>query len=183
MSTEMGLSHLPMSQKSDKLIPIIAIVGKSGSGKTTLIEKLLPELKQRGYRVGTIKHHIHAFEIDQEGKDSWRHAQAGAESVALVSPHKLAFVRHLTSEMTPEEIRDTFFQDVDVILAEGYKNYPQPKIEIFRSAVSDTPICTDDEQLLAIVSNCPLHLRVPCFGLEAIGPLADFLEERVLGSA
>jgi molybdopterin-guanine dinucleotide biosynthesis protein B len=169
-----------MSRKSDKLIPIIAIVGKSGSGKTTLIEKLLPEFKRRGYRVGTIKHHIHAFEIDREGKDSWRHARAGAESVALISPCKLAFVTHLTSEMTPEEMRDAFFQDVDLILAEGYKGYPQPKIEVFRSAVSDTPICTDDDQLLAIVSDCTLHLRVPCFELEAIGPLADFLEERVL---
>lgn len=171
-----------MSQKSGKLTPIVAIVGRSGSGKTTLLEKLLPELKRRGYRVGTIKHHVHAFEIDREGKDSWRHARAGAESVALVSPHKLAFVTHLSAEMTPEEIRATFFRNVDIILAEGYKAYPQPKIEIVRSALSDTPICADDEQLLAIVSDRPLSVQVPCFGLEEIESLADFLEEQVLGN-
>jgi molybdopterin-guanine dinucleotide biosynthesis protein B len=125
---------------------------------------------------------VHAFEIDQEGKDSWRHARAGAESVALVSPRKLAFVTHVTSEMTPEEIRDALFRDVDIVLAEGYKGYPQPKIEVFRSTVSEAPICTDDEQLLAIVSDCPLHLRVPCFGLEEIRLLADFLEGQVLTS-
>lgn len=162
------------------MIPIIAIVGKSGSGKTTLIEKLLPEMKKRGYRVGTIKHHLHEFAIDQEGKDSWRHAQAGADTVVIASPQKLALVKKAHFDMSPEEIRDRFFYDVDIILAEGYKTYTQLKIEVFRSEVHETPICPGKENLLAIVSDQKLCIEVPCFGLEEITPLVDFLEKTVL---
>ncbi|MCU0489929.1 MAG: molybdopterin-guanine dinucleotide biosynthesis protein B, partial [Anaerolineales bacterium] len=73
--------------------PILSIIGKSNSGKTTLLEKLIPELRQRGYRVATIKHHAHAgFEIDQPGKDTWRHAQAGSQVVVITAPDKLALI-------------------------------------------------------------------------------------------
>lgn len=160
--------------------PIVTIVGKSGSGKTTLIEKLLPELKGRGYRVGTIKHHLHAFEIDHEGKDSWRHARAGADSVAIVSPHQFAFMKTMPSELSLEEIQQHFFRDVDLLLAEGYKAQKYPKIEVFRSSVHSSPISINDETLLAVVSNCDLRLGVPCFDLEAIDAVVDFLEEHVL---
>ena len=77
-------------------IPILSIVGKSGSGKTTLLEKLIAELKRRGYRVATIKHHAHpGFEIDQPGKDTWRHAQAGSDHVVIAAPDKIASIRRL----------------------------------------------------------------------------------------
>ena len=176
----MGLLHSPISRKSIDMIPIIAIVGKSGSGKTTLIEKLLPEIKRRGYRVGTVKHHLHEFEVDQEGKDSWRHAQAGADTVVIASPQKLALVKRMNSDMSLEEIRDRFFHDVDIILAEGYKMHAPLKIEVFRSAVHEKPVCTEEDNLLALVSDQKLCVKVPCFGLEEITPLVDFLEETVL---
>ena len=169
-----------MFQKSTELIPLVAIVGKSGSGKTTLIEKLIPELKCRGYRVGTIKHHHHTAEIDHEGKDSWRHAQAGADTVVLTSSSKVAVVKAVSSEPTPEEVRALFFRDVDLILVEGYKTYPLPKIEIFRSAVHERPICTQDDHLIAIVSDSDVRVDVPYFGLEDISTLVDFLEKRIL---
>jgi len=166
-----------MSRKSSKPIPIVIIVGKSGSGKTTLIEKLLPELKRRGYRVGTVKHHLHAFEIDYEGKDSWRHGRAGADTVIISSPHKLALVKKMSADMSLEEMRARFFNDVDLILVEGYKTQAHPKIEILRAAVHEKPLCTPEDQLLATVSDRKLHLDVPCFGLEDIEPLVDFLEQ------
>lgn len=159
------------------MAPIIFIVGKSGSGKTTLLEKLLSEFKKRGYRVGTVKHHLHEFDIDQEGKDSWRHARAGADTVVISSPSKLALIKNTDVEISPEEMQARFFTDVDLILAEGYKTQAQAKIEVFRSAVHDKPVCTEDDQLLAIVSDCELQLGVPGFGLEDIIPLVDFLEK------
>jgi molybdopterin-guanine dinucleotide biosynthesis protein B len=165
---------------NDYMAPIVSIVGKSGSGKTTLIEKLLPEIKKRGYRVGTVKHHLHEFDIDREGKDSWRHAQAGADTVAISCPKKLALVKKMSSDISPEEMRDTFFKDVDIILTEGYKTHAQQKIEVFRAAVQTKPLCTKEENLLAVVSDCELHLGVPCFGLEDIAPLVDFLEKMLL---
>ena len=184
MWVKMAWLHLPMSQKSIESIPVVAIVGQSGSGKTTLLEKLLPELKRRGYRVGTIKHHPHPiFHIDSEVKDSWRHAQAGADTVVLASSAKVAVIKGVAAELTLEELRARFFYDVDIVIAEGYKTHPFPKVEIFRSAVHDHPICTGDEHLLAIVSDSDVHLGGPCFGLEDIVPLADFLEERLLQHA
>ena len=88
------------------MIPIISIVGKSDSGKTTLIEKLVPELTRRGYRVATVKHDIHGFEVDREGKDSWRHKQAGAHTVVISSPQKIALIRDVEKDLTLDEIRE-----------------------------------------------------------------------------
>lgn len=156
---------------------MVSIVGKSGSGKTTLIEKLVPELKRRGYRIGTVKHHRHDFEIDQPGKDSWRHAQAGADSVMVASPQKLAFVKKMDADMPLAEMRDRFFTDVDLLIVEGYKTQAQAKIEIFRPAGDDQPLYAKDDQLLAFVSDCELQCNVPRFGLEEINPLVDFLEQ------
>jgi molybdopterin-guanine dinucleotide biosynthesis protein B len=103
------------------MIPIISIVGKSNSGKTTLIEKLIPELNRRGYRVGTVKHDVHGFEVDKEGKDSWRHRKAGAYSTIISSPQQIALIRTMSYDAPLDEIRDRFIQDVDIIIAEGYK--------------------------------------------------------------
>ncbi|MDP2972779.1 MAG: molybdopterin-guanine dinucleotide biosynthesis protein B, partial [Deltaproteobacteria bacterium] len=88
------------------MIPIISIVGKSDSGKTTFIEKLLPELVRRGYRVATVKHDVHGFEVDREGKDSWRHKQAGAHTVIISSPTKVALIRDVEKDLRLDEIRD-----------------------------------------------------------------------------
>jgi len=159
---------------------MIGIVGKSGSGKTTLIEKLIPELARRGYRVGTIKHHTHDFEMDREGKDSWRHAQAGAETVVVASPHKIGLVKKTVTDLSLEYLRDRFFDDIDIIIVEGYKTLPYPKIEIFRAAVHPQPCCQGDPHLLALVSDTELALGVPCFGLEAVTEIVDFLETAVL---
>jgi len=158
-------------------IPILSIVGKSGSGKTTLLEKLIPELRRRGYRVGTIKHHLHDFEIDREGKDSWRHAQAGATTVVVASPHKLALVETDPADISLEGLRDRFFQQVDLIIAEGYKTGNQPKVEVFRRCVHDAPLfdCCHPG-LLATVTDNDVDTGVPIFGLDDVTALAEFIE-------
>jgi len=97
-------NHFPTGVLS--MVPIVSIVGKSDSGKTTLIEKLLPALTGRGYRVATVKHDVHGFEVDQEGKDSWRHKQAGAHTVVISSPNKVALIRDVERDLTLDEIRD-----------------------------------------------------------------------------
>ena len=114
------------------MIPIVSIVGKSDSGKTTLIEKIVPELVRRGYRVTTVKHDLHGFEIDKEGKDSWRHKQAGAQGVIISSPQKVALIRDVDKDMSLEELRDSFGGDADLILSEGYKKDVQPKAILYR---------------------------------------------------
>jgi molybdopterin-guanine dinucleotide biosynthesis protein B len=110
--------------------PIICIVGQSKSGKTTLIEGLLAGLNKRGYRVGTIKHHSHDdFEIDHEGKDTWRHAQAVAETISISSPTMFAIIKKVNKELTLDEIAG-YMEDRDVILADGYTSSEKPRIVI-----------------------------------------------------
>jgi molybdopterin-guanine dinucleotide biosynthesis protein B len=164
------------------MIPIISIVGKSDSGKTTLIEKLVPELTLRGYRIATVKHDVHGFEVDREGKDSWRHKQAGAHTVVIASPHKVALIRDVEKDLTLEEIREKLIQDVDLILSEGYKKDIQPKIEIFRKEKHKELLCTKEDNLVAIVSDQKFDIGVSCFFPEDIEGVADFIERKFLSS-
>lgn len=158
--------------------PIVSIVGKSGSGKTTFLEKLLPELKRRGYQVATVKHDIHGFDIDQPGKDTWRHAQAGADAVVISSSHRIALIQRLDEEMSLDKIA-RYIQSVDIIITEGYKRGNKPKIEISRRARSAELICNEDE-LIAIVTDQRFPLDVPHFDLNDAAGVADLLVEQFL---
>jgi molybdopterin-guanine dinucleotide biosynthesis protein B len=169
-------------QPGGSMIPIVAVVGKSNSGKTTLIEKLIPELNKRGYRVATIKHHNHALEIDTPGKDSWRHKQAGAQTTFISTPGALGMVHSTDGDMGPEEIRDRFIDDADLVLAEGFKMLSVPKIEVFRSGVHAEPLSAGDENLLALASDKGLDIGAPCCGLEDIKCLVDIIEQQVIQS-
>ncbi len=164
------------------MIPIISIVGKSDSGKTTLIEKLVPELTRRGYRVATVKHDVHGFEVDREGKDSWRHKQAGAHTVIISSPQKVALIRDVEKDSTLDEIRKRWVQDVDLLISEGYKKDVQPKIEVFRKEKHKKLLCTKKDNLVAIVSNRKFNVGVPCFHLEDMKGLANFIEKEYIKS-
>ncbi len=107
-------------------IPVVTLIGKSGSGKTTLMEGLIPELSRRGYRIATIKHHSHSgFEVDREGKDSWRHSRAGSVHVIIAAPDKIASYRNLKQELTLAEIVKEV-QEADLILVEGYRQAELP---------------------------------------------------------
>ena len=164
------------------MIPIISVVGKSDSGKTTLIEKLVPELTRRGYRIATIKHDVHGFDVDREGKDSWRHKQAGAHTVVISSPQKIALIRDVEKDLNLDEIRDSLIQDVDLILSEGYKKDVQPKIEVFRKEKYKKLLCTKKDNLVAIASNKKFSIGIPCFNLEDMNGLSNFIEKEFLKS-
>ena len=162
------------------MIPIVSIVGKSGAGKTTLIEKMIPELKRRGYRVATIKHDVHGFDIDHEGKDSWRHKKAGAHTTIISSPWKVALIEDVEKDHKIAELRDRYIKDVDIILVEGYKGNPHPKIEVNRAETKQGLLCTKEDNLIAIVSDQPVDIGVPCLGINDVTGLVDIVEERFL---
>ncbi|MBW2010728.1 MAG: molybdopterin-guanine dinucleotide biosynthesis protein B [Deltaproteobacteria bacterium] len=158
--------------------PIITIVGKSESGKTTLIERLIPELKNRGYKIGTTKHASHGFDIDKKGKDSQRHKQAGADMVIVASPGKIAMVKDEDCETL--DCLEKYFHDMDLVIAEGYKKEDRPRIEVFRSTRHKMPLCPDHKNLVAFVTDKGIDLKVPVFGLEEIQRLAGFIEKKYL---
>ena len=158
--------------------PVVSIVGRSQSGKTTLIEKLIPEFKNRGYKIGTIKHSHHNPDIDRSGKDSSRHKSAGADTVIFHSPGKIAMVRD--DHAGDMDGLLGYFNDVDLVITEGYKAGNKPKIEIVRSARHTEPLLKDDELLIAVVTDVELPLKVPIFGFEDVVPLADMIEKKFL---
>lgn len=154
--------------------PVITIVGHSNSGKTTLVEKLIPELKRRGYRVGTIKHTHHGFSMDQKGKDTYRHRAAGADAVLAASPGQIALVKSISGESLDSLL--PYFQDMDIVLVEGFKKEKKPKIEVFRSQINQTPLFPDDDLLVAVVTDYPYSARVPVFQFEDIQAICDLME-------
>jgi molybdopterin-guanine dinucleotide biosynthesis protein MobB len=159
--------------------PIVSIVGKSKSGKTTLIEKLIPEIRQRGYRVGTVKHHFHTDKsLDIPGKDTYRHAMAGAERVVLISPLTTVTFDYPTQPPTPHQIAQHMI-DFDLILAEGFSQAGLPAIEVLRAARHTEPM---DHllQRIAIAADFSFPDFNPVFDLNAITELADFIEQRYL---
>lgn len=165
-------------------MPIVSVVGRTDSGKTTLIERLLPELARHGCRVATIKHHHHGdFEADHPGKDSWRHARAGAIATALAGGRRLAVFQDVDAQPSPEEIARLFVRRPDLVLTEGFKDAPYPKIEVVRAARGGEPLCGPADGLVALVTDGALDLGVPRFGLDEIEPLARFILARVLGRA
>lgn len=164
--------------------PIVSIVGRTNSGKTTLIERLLPALARRGWRVGTIKHHHHGdFEADTPGKDSWRHQRAGAVATALVGAHRLAVFERLEQEPSPAEmVRRCFLEPPDLILTEGYRDAGFPKVEVLRAAREGEPLCLGEPTLIALVTDTDRDLGVPRFALDDAEGLADFLAARFLAA-
>jgi molybdopterin-guanine dinucleotide biosynthesis protein B len=158
--------------------PIISVVGKSESGKTTLIEKLISELKNRGYRIGTVKHTRHQFHMDKEGKDSWRHKAAGAESVMVVSSGSIAMVKDEHFETLKR--LEKYFDDMDLVITEGFKKRNRPKIEVCRAERNAEPLCRGDSNLIALMTDTDIKLNVPTFGLEEIDALADLIEKKYL---
>jgi molybdopterin-guanine dinucleotide biosynthesis protein MobB len=161
-----------------KIPPIISIVGRSESGKTTLIETLIPELRHRGYRIGTIKHTHHALDIDQAGKDSSRHRAAGAQTVILASSGQIAMIKATPSDSVADLIK--YFDDVDLLITEGYKREKTPKIEVLRAEVHTELLCRNDPGLIAVATDADVTVNVPVFRLDDAAPIAAFIEQRFL---
>jgi molybdopterin-guanine dinucleotide biosynthesis protein MobB len=161
----------------------VSFVAKSGTGKTTLLEKVITELKGKGVRVGVIKHDAHKFDIDHPGKDSYRLTAAGADTMLISSPEKLALVKRHQASPPIRELITTYFKDVDIVLTEGFKQSDLPKIEVHRSERSSSLLCRGEQHdptLLAVASDAPLELDVPVLDLNDAAAVAGFIMERFL---
>ncbi len=165
--------------------PIVCIIGKKKSGKTTFIERLVPELKALGISVGTVKHDAHSFDIDHEGKDSWRHRMAGAETVVVSSPDKIAMIKAVEHELSLPELAECLFADRHLIVAEGFFRSDQPKIEVHRKAAHNEPLCNAgnqaDKSLIAMVTDSDTDTDKPVFGLGDAKDVAAWLARRYRG--
>ncbi|MCD6391249.1 MAG: molybdopterin-guanine dinucleotide biosynthesis protein B [Dehalococcoidia bacterium] len=154
--------------------PVVSIVGKSRSGKTIVVERLIRELRSRAYRVATIKHAPRGASFDEPGKDSWRHIEAGSETVVVSSPNNIVLVKPVSEDASVEELVRLLGEDYDIILAEGFKQGSAPKIEVHRKEVG-VPL-RDIKKLIAIVTDEPLETKVRQFSFEDSKGLADLLE-------
>lgn len=164
-------------------VTALSFVAKSGTGKTTLLEKVIPHLKKRGYRVGVVKHDAHRFDIDHPGKDSHRLTVAGADTVVISSEEKLAVVKQHTTSPPIEELLERYFPDVDIVLTEGFKKSGLPKIEVHRRERSSTLLCRGevyDPTLMAVASDEPLDLDVQVLDINNAEGVADFIETHFL---
>jgi len=160
---------------------LLGIVGFKNAGKTTLTERLVSELTARGYRISTVKHAHHAFDIDQEGRDSWRHRQAGASEVAIVSANRWALVHELrgTPEPTLHEIVSKL-APCDLVLTEGYKWEKHPKIEVRNVTLAHPELAGKDSTVIAIAANGGIeNSPVPVFDRENVKSIADFIVARM----
>ncbi|MCT4597851.1 MAG: molybdopterin-guanine dinucleotide biosynthesis protein B [Vallitalea sp.] len=158
--------------------PVIAISGISNSGKTTIMVEIIKQLKAKGYKIGTIKHDAHGFDMDYEGKDTYRHRQAGADGVIITSNGKYAMIQWSEQEV-PVETLISYHSHQDIILLEGFKYSSYKKIEIVRKEISQQPVC-DQETLLAIATDVNMKLdNIPIISLDNITALVNIIEDYV----
>ncbi|NIN00205.1 MAG: molybdopterin-guanine dinucleotide biosynthesis protein B [candidate division Zixibacteria bacterium] len=158
---------------------ILLVVGRKKRGKTTLLEKLVPEFKSRGYKVGSIKYTTGDHVFDIPGKDSFRHAQAGAESTLILSPHKIAFFSEHLPRGNAEELLEFLFEGYDLIIGEGFTDSPYAKVEVMDSSRDRAPLCGPQDNLLAVVCEGQVDAPVPVFSIKQIEELADHVEENL----
>lgn len=157
-------------------IPVLCFVGRSNSGKTTLIERVIPELVRAGYKLATVKHTGHGFDLDTEGKDSWRHKKAGASAVVVLSNGSLAMFADVPPETNLEAIRSRYLDsDLDLIIAEGWKNEAYPKIIVVRDQVGEIPVSPDG--VLAVVSNKPITVPVPVIDPDDVAGVVTLIRQ------
>ena len=156
---------------------IFGFAGYSGSGKTTLIERLIPILTERGIRVSLIKHAHHTFDIDQPGKDSHTHRMAGASEVLVSSANRWALVHELRGQAEPVlGALLTKLSPVDLVVVEGYKAEPHPKLEVYRAGIGKPLLHPDDPAIVAVASDEPLPAaRVPVVDLDDVERIAEIL--------
>jgi molybdopterin-guanine dinucleotide biosynthesis protein B len=156
---------------------IIGLAGWSGSGKTTLLRRVIPLLTGRGLRVSTLKHAHHSFDLDQPGKDSHAHRMAGATEVLVGSANRWALVHELRSEPEPR-LADLLrkLALVDLVIVEGYKREPHPKLEVYRAVLGKPLLQPEDRAIVAIATEQPLpSAPVPVMALDDLQAIVDVL--------
>ena len=157
--------------------PVLSIVGKKKSGKTTLIERVLAVLSGKGFRVATVKHDVHRFLIDHEGKDTFRHQRAGAAAVLISSPEKMAFIKKTRRQVPLDELIATYLSEYDLVITEGFSSADKPKIEVVRAERGS--ICGEAD-LLATVGPVPPGMGVPHFDWNDISGITQFIIDSCL---
>ena len=159
-----------------KLARIIGLAGWSGSGKTTLITKVIPVLVGRGLTVATVKHAHHEFDLDQPGKDSWRHRQAGAEEVLVSSAQRWALMHELRGAREPHltELLKKLSR-VDLVIVEGYKSEPHRKVEVHRAANGKPLLFPDDPGIAGLVSDVAVETDLPTAHLDDVASVAAMM--------
>ncbi len=157
-------------------VTIISIAGKQNAGKTTLIEDLIPKLKEQGYRVGTLKYNIRKFDIDHEGKDTYKYSNSGADSVAISSQNEFVVMKKTANPLTLHEIIEAHFNDVDVVLVEGYREDDYPRIRIVDSQDTRTAKIDSKNELLLVNEKSENR----CFSLENLDNALNFIEKNVV---
>jgi molybdopterin-guanine dinucleotide biosynthesis protein B len=150
--------------------------GWSGSGKTTLIEKVIPRLLARGVRVSLVKHAHHDFDVDQPGKDSWRHREAGCSEVLLVSRRRVALMQELRGEAEPTlDACIARLSPCDLVLVEGYKHGALPKLETWRGVQGKPLLHPQDPHIVAVASDAPVATSLPRYSLDDAQGIAEFI--------
>ncbi len=155
---------------------VFGIVGYSGSGKTTLLEKLIPQFTARGLKVSVIKHAHHGFDIDRPGKDSYRHREAGASEVLLSCSDRWALMheRRDGSDVTLDELLARL-APCDLVLVEGFKQEPIPKLEVYRPETGKPPLFPERVDLVAVASDAEVATSLPRLALDDVAAIADFV--------
>jgi molybdopterin-guanine dinucleotide biosynthesis protein B len=154
--------------------------GWSGSGKTTLIEALIPRFVKRGLRVSLIKHAHHTFDVDQPGKDSYRHRHAGASEVLVTSSRRWVLMHELRGEREPsfeEQVRHLL--PCDLLLVEGFKYAPIPKLEVWRAQSGEPLLHSSDPHIVAVASDAKVETRLPLLDLNDHDAIAAFVVRHV----
>ena len=154
----------------------IGFAGWSGSGKTTLIEKLIPRFVKRGLRVSLIKHAHHTFDVDQPGKDSWRHRHAGATEVLVTSSRRWVLMHELRGAQEPsfdEQVKH--LAPCDLLIVEGFKHAPIPKLEVWRAETGEGLLHPQDPHIVAVASDAKLETKLPLLDLNDDAGIAEFI--------
>ena len=160
--------------------PIISFVGHSGSGKTTLLEKLIKELKSRGYQVATFKDAHHGVTLEESRKDSARHISAGSDATILTFQDRMALIKPVPEDNKLIDMLQYLAEDYDIVLAEGYKQDSAAKIEVHRGEIG--PPLSNIDNIIAVASDAPLDTATRQFSLEDVTGLADFVEDEFIKS-
>ncbi len=159
---------------------ILLVVGKKKVGKTTLIENLVTGLVARGRKIGSMKYTTQDHQFDTPGKDSFRHAQAGAESTLILSPTKIALFSRTLRSKNLEELLDFLFAECDLVIGEGFKNSTYPKIEVFDTEKHSGLLCSPEDDLIAVVGDVDPSIKVPYFPPGQIDSVIELIEDRFL---
>ena len=150
--------------------------GWSGSGKTTLIEQLIPRFVQHGLRVSLIKHAHHTFDVDQPGKDSYRHRHAGASEILVTSSRRWVLMHELRGAPEPSfEQQVKQVSPCDLLLVEGFKHAPIPKLEVWRAETGEPLLHPNDPHIVAVASDAPVQTRLPVLDLNDDAAIAAFV--------